>query len=138
MPAPLQYHHRVAKDVGQGLRIGAWAGLIVGAIAAVVAASAMAPAAALLTAPLTAAIGMGGGAIVGMGAGMLYGVIRHSALFARAQVEKDHIDDIANLQRRIQESLVPEPSLPGITSGGTRFQDRLQQESLDIAANRQR
>ena len=128
------YHSKVAEKVRVGMRAGMWLGMVAGGVAAIANAfiiAGAAPMTALLSAPLIGIAGMAGGAVVGIMGGLLYGAIRFSPLFDRRRPEEDHLADLAALQQRVQDSLVPEQSLAVAAAREAPQQDRRFTEMIE-------
>lgn len=137
--AELPYHTRVATTIRQGVRVGMWLGAGAGLIAAIVASATLAPAAALLMAPMYGILGMAAGAIAGGAGGMLFGAVRHSRLFHHPMPERDRAEDLAALQRRVQDALVPEPVLlndgPSANPMNIGFAEMVERRRASAATN---
>lgn len=135
------YHSKVAERAGQGMRAGAWIGGIVGAVVAITGAVAVPGLSALVAAPFIGLAWMGAGALTGALGGMMFGAVRHSPLFDRRQPENDRLQDLAALQERVQNAIVPEAPLPERSTPGQqnrRFTEMIERERAMRATERAR
>jgi hypothetical protein len=111
------YHIKVRERAGQGMRLGLWAGFGIGAYMAITAATGPG---ALLMAPIIGGMWMLGGAAAGAAGGLLFGAVRHSRVFDPPRPEQDRVVDLAAIQQRVQDALVPEQELAQAASAARR------------------